>query len=125
MKPTPKPYFSKKSVVLMIMVLGGAMLLASAASFSIYKEKNQMSRVGCRSELMVTIVFAKNTDVSPFELYDKKGNHYQPVLESNESVLSKTGPARVCYSTIEKNDDGLARIYINKVDYLPLPDEGK
>ena len=125
MKPVPKPKFSKKSLVLMTMVLGGAFLLASAASISIYKENGGKVDATCGTELMVTIVFSKTAEQSPFEMLDKKGNHYLPVLQSNESVLSRTGPARVCYSSIEKSDNGTGRIYINKVDYLPLPDGGK
>lgn len=109
----------------MTMVLGGAFLLASAASISIYKENEGQVNAVCGSELMVTIVFSKNAEQSPFEMLDHKGNHFLPVLQSNESVLSKTGRAKICYSHIEKSDNGPGRIFINKVDYLPLSNEGK
>lgn len=125
MSPTPKPLWSKRSLVLMLLVLGAGLLLASAATISMLNEKNPTAPEICTKEMMVTVVFSKNTETSSFELLDQSGNHYLPVLESNKSILSKTGPAKICYSNLEKNTDGPGRIHVNNIEYLPLPDEGK
>lgn len=125
MSPTPKPLWSKRSLVLMLLVLGAGLLLASAATISMINEKNKSLPVNCANEMMVTVVFSKNTETSTFELLDHSGNHYLPVLESNNSVLSKTGPAKICYSNLVKNNDGPGRIHVNNIEYLPLPNEGK
>lgn len=125
MSPTPKPLWSKRSLVLMLLVLGAGLLLASAATISMIKEKEPIDPVSCSNEMMVTVVFSKNTESSSFELIDHSGNHYLPVLESNKSILSKTGPAKICFSSLEKNIEAPGRIHVNKIEYLPLPNEGK
>lgn len=88
------------------------------------KQKETVMPTECSNEMEVTVVFTKNTENPSFELLDQAGNHYSPVLESSQSVLSKTGPAKICYSRLEKNTDGEARIHVNHIEYLPLPDAG-
>jgi hypothetical protein len=107
------------------MVLTGAMMLIGAATFSMYQEKSKTTPKVCTDKLKATVVFSKHNEDSPFEIIDQNGNHYIPVLQSNESILSKTGHASICYTAIEQNKNGLGKIYVNKIDYLPLPDEGK
>lgn len=125
MNPRPQPKWNKKSIVLMGLVLVGSMLLAGSATFSMYTEKRTPLTQECNGTISGKIVFAKNNDAIPFEVIDENGNRFIPVLQSNESVLSKTGHASICYSLIENNNKGVGRIYVNKVDYLPLPNEGK
>lgn len=125
MDPRPKPRWSKKSIILMGMVLSASILLAGGATISMYMQKQPPVTQLCKGTISGKIVFAKNNDASPFEIIDQKGHRFIPVLQSNESVLSKTGNASICYSQIENNNKGVGRIYVNKVDYLPLPDEGK
>jgi len=125
MSPSPKPLWSKKSLILMGMVLTGAMMLVGAATFSMYEEKSKTIPKTCIGELNAIVVFSKHNENSPFEIIDQNGYHYTPVLQSNESILSQTGHANICYTSIEQNKNGLGKIYVNKIDYLPLPDEGK
>lgn len=125
MSPTPRPLWSKRSILLMFMVLGTGLLLGGAAFVGNMEEINEVSVPVCNDQMMVTVIFSKNAENPAFEFRDHSGYHYQPVLESNQSVISKTGPARICYSKIEKNTDGIGRIHVNTIDYLPLPDEGK
>lgn len=125
MNPRPQPRWSNRSLILMGLVLLGSILLAGSAAISIYKEKQGGFTQSCLGTLNGKIVFAKNNDHTPFEIIDQSGHRFIPVLQSNESVLSKTGHASICYSLIVNNSKGLGRIYVNKVDYLPLPNEGK
>ena len=125
MNPRPKVRWSKRSLILMGLVLTGSILLAGSASISMYREKQAPLNTSCVGTLNGKIVFAKNNEITPFEIIDQSGHRFIPVLQSNESVLSKTGHASICYSLIENNNKGVGRIYVNKVDYLPLPNEGK
>lgn len=125
MSPTPKPLWSKRSLMLMFLVLGAGMLLGGAAFMSTIQEKERDFQQICNNQMLVTIVFSNNNENSTFEFRDSTGYHYQPVLESNQTVISKTGPARICYSNLEKNTEGIGRIYVSGIEYLPLSDEDK
>lgn len=125
MSPSPKPLWSKRSLLLMFLVLGSGLLLGGAAFLSTMQEKHQIVPAYCEDEMTVTIIFSKNNESSAFEFRDKSGHYYQPILESNQAVISKTGPAKICYSYLEKNTEGIGRIHVNTIEYLPLPNEGK
>jgi hypothetical protein len=109
----------------MLLVLGGFLFLGAAAIIGNMREIAEVSPLPCKDQMMVTVIFSKNAENPVFEFRDSAGYHYQPFLESNKSIISKTGPARICYTKVEKNPEGLGRIYVNNIEYLPLPDEGK
>ncbi len=120
MSTSQKPITQKSQLSGIVLI--SFIILGTSTVFSLSKDEKTETSKSCIHELEGKISILPS-DNNQLVVVDIKGNHYFPVIAAENTIMTETNSARICYNKIDTSNPNHKIIYVEKVVSLPSRNE--